>query len=1049
MKQSIPWSEPYTTDDTLHGTTSVHVSRQGSVDIHFGKSNTVLASNNNHRSSTVVGVSSKLKSTTSPTRSRRTKHSSDRATHQAVSSKTLSHNQRWIIQRIVGGLSAPDVLTAAQVNRQWNRVVDSHFRLWHRLATFYSPKDAERVQVDLDIAAERRQLIQVLTESCDFLRGVGAPRTAVLSHLRGSSKRLPPSVKLIARLVQLLLTPWHPVPTSYGHQDHFFENITALLNDLPTTHSLLLSAHRAFASRKSMILALPRKSLEEVLKLSKRRQLLAPARVAAPYRQLCEWTRAMLNCVRAGNQWRLFVVNNFKRPVLGALRRHAGYSMLSSSSSLLHLPAELLHSSPPPPPPLSPPPPPPEPLPSQEMLAGYANTNYQYYAAASSSASGGQGRRQNHLSSSPSTTSRIESLDTLRDLTVEEEYELHEKSMDVDMNLSDPVERAMLQLLSVIESGRTLYGKATGSPSGLFDAIDRDDHGFVTRGQIKAALHRLSVNLTEESFREVTTLLTQEDRTAGRSSVVISKDSFTNGIVRLSWKLRPLSVMSRKVSWRLAGEMAADRDSRSSEHGGGGARQPPKMSRRVWQAYKPLFHQLREAAKRSRHLFGHVIHRMRDYFVAIDIDGDGCITNDEFRAALKRLDMGSFMTTEEIDEVFDALDQDHNGTIDRNEFETAMQAAMTMNEKELYRDYIRQSLDVEEGDSKQTQQTQQTQRTQRNQRNQRNQRRESPRENQIAGKGSDNRRPQKVSPAKIKPSPSKVNDAAPLFISVTRRRSLFDHESAFTIHNAKSGNFSNCQSPPHPAMILSHKKASHSRNTKKGSKPSPKTGIQSKNISQSKEHHHYHQEVRQQNRSPPKTRRRRDARSPSPKRGTSPNRNKTSPIDHHLAPHNEKGSIAQQRIYTRLEELRVEHEERLADVEKRNKVKMKQLSHRVEKSNEHHHADLERAMDEMDDMRQRLMQAHERTQETVNARADQQIADMEREKIAMEAHYVEEIRRLEDERITLAEAAGEVSILRRQLFEERSAYQTLEHEHAEEISHLLHERRVAEKVSRC
>ena len=145
----------------------------------------------------------------------------------------------------------------------------------------------------------------------------------------------------------------------------------------------------------------------------------------------------------------------------------------------------------------------------------------------------------------------------------------------------------------------------------------------------------------------------------------------------------------------------------------------------------------------------------------------------------------------------------------------------------------------------------------------------------------------------------------------------------------------------------------------------------------------------------------------------------------------------------------MKHEERLADVEKRNKVKMKQLSHRVEKSNEHHHADLERAMDEMDDMRQRLMQAHERTQETVNARADQQIADMEREKIAMEAHYVEEIRRLEDERITLAEAAGEVSILRRQLFEERSAYQTLEHEHAEEISHLLHERRVAEKVSRC
>ena len=131
--------------------------------------------------------------------------------------------------------------------------------------------------------------------------------------MRGSSKRLAPSVKLIARLVQLLLTPWNPSPTSYDQKNHFFENIKALLHDVPATHTLLLSAHRAFASRKSMLLALPSKSLQEVLELSKRRQLLAPARVAAPYRQLCEWTRAMLNCVRAGNQWRLFVVTNFKR----------------------------------------------------------------------------------------------------------------------------------------------------------------------------------------------------------------------------------------------------------------------------------------------------------------------------------------------------------------------------------------------------------------------------------------------------------------------------------------------------------------------------------------------------------------------------------------------------------------------------------------------------------------------------------------------------------------------------------------------------------------
>jgi len=100
----------------------------------------------------------------------------------------------------------------------------------------------------------------------------------------------------------------------------------------------------------------------------------------------------------------------------------------------------------------------------------------------------------------------------------------------------------------------------------------------------------------------------------------------------------------------------------------------------------------------------------------------------------------------------------------------------------------------------------------------------------------------------------------------------------------------------------------------------------------------------------------------------------------------------------------------------------------------------------MDDMRQRLMQAHERRQATVNAKADEQIADLEREKMAMEAHYLEEISGLENERITLAEVVGEIPFLRKQLRQERIAYQTLEQEHAEEINHLLSERRVAEKV---
>ena len=1011
MKHSTSWSEPYSPEtETSHGTT-VHVTRRGSVDIQFNN----LASNHN---SSVKMQKKKTNGNTNPNANTNT--NANAKFRSKPSSKTMrhaSHNQRWIIQRIVGGLSAPDVLAAAQVNRKWNRVVDSHFRLWHRLATFYSPKDAERIQLDVDIAAERRQLIQVLTESCDFLRGVGAPRTAVLSHMRGSSKRLAPSVKLIARLVQLLLTPWNPSPTSYDQKNHFFENIKALLHDVPATHTLLLSAHRAFASRKSMLLALPSKSLQEVLELSKRRQLLAPARVAAPYRQLCEWTRAMLNCVRAGNQWRLFVVTNFKRPVLSALRRHAGFASNSSNpkSNSNSDPNSMSFSSPPPPPP-SPPPPPPESLPSQEMLAGYANANYQYAAAS-------HNNKHNHkLSPSPSST--------LRDLSFDER--MQENGMDIDIHISESVEGAMLQLLSVIENGRTLYGKTTGSPSGLFDAIDRDGHGFVTRGQIKAALHRLSVDITAESFREVIELLTQEDRLAGRSNVVISKDSFTNGIVRLSWKLRPLSVMSRKASWRLAGDLAASRENNSN-----GSKQPPTMSRHVWQAYKPLVRELREAAKRSRHLFGHVIHRMRDYFVAIDIDGDGCITNDEFRAALKRLDMGSFMTSEEVDAVFNAIDQDGNGTIDRIEFETSMKAAMTMNEKELYRNRLEQPKEQEDQDEEKEKRGKKARRHGREKGEARTKTME--RTNR-SNNSSVNTRSKRISPHKNK----EINnsDESPLFISATRRRSLFDHESAFVVHNSRSSvENSLVKSPPRPAMTLSHEKSPYRTTGSRTSNSRHQRPSPSEQQRQQKQQKQQKQQ-RQRNQSPPNNKR---VHHSNPKRSNSPSRS-TSPNRHQTKAKDTEGSVAQQRIYSRLQELRVEHEERLAEVEKKYNGKVKHLAHRVEKSNNSHHADLEGAMDEMDDMRQRLMQAHERRQATVNAKADEQIADLEREKMAMEAHYLEEISGLENERITLAEVVGEIPFLRKQLRQERIAYQTLEQEHAEEINHLLSERRVAEKV---
>jgi hypothetical protein len=387
--------------------------------------------------------------------------------------------------------------------------------------------------------------------------------------------------------------------------------------------------------------------------------------------------------------------------------------------------------------------------------------------------------------------------------------------------------------------------------------------------------------------------------------------------------------------------------------------------------------------------------------------------------------MGSFMTTEEVNDVFDAIDEDKNGMIDRTEFENAMEAALTIDEKQLHEEQL---LSVQQS-------------------------RHYPTNEEIS---------------QNKKSPPIDDKELPVFISATRRRSLFDHESVFTVHNHKSNlTKSTNKSPPRPAMTLSHRRQHkadefHTNNrsgksmsfTQPINQSSRKSGkdrrfqnsgkITNKDAKKkvSPNRHHSHQQKQQQNYRSPLPRSRSRSQSPVRSAHKSPNIN-TNITNQKDA----QGTIAQQRVYSRLQQLRVEHIERLSAIEKRYNGKMEQMSNKVQVSKEHHHADLERAMDEMDEMRKSLIEIHEKNKAAVNAEADKQIAQLEREKIAMKAHYINEIKKLKEERMTLADVAGEIGIIRRQLLQERLAYQELEQEHAEEIRNLLNERRTAEKVS--
>ena len=101
----------------------------------------------------------------------------------------------------------------------------------------------------------------------------------------------------------------------------------------------------------------------------------------------------------------------------------------------------------------------------------------------------------------------------------------------------------------------------------------------------------------------------------------------------------------------------------------------------------------------------------------------------------------------------------------------------------------------------------------------------------------------------------------------------------------------------------------------------------------------------------------------------------------------------------------------------------------------------------MDDMRRRLIEAHKRSQDMLHARADEQIAQMEREKLADAAQYESRIQRLETERVVLAEAAVQANDMREELERQKASYRQLEIEHASELRDLMRERPGIDVVS--
>jgi calcium-dependent protein kinase len=69
----------------------------------------------------------------------------------------------------------------------------------------------------------------------------------------------------------------------------------------------------------------------------------------------------------------------------------------------------------------------------------------------------------------------------------------------------------------------------------------------------------------------------------------------------------------------------------------------------------------------ARQINDEAIQRLRDIFIGIDEDASGCLTLEEMREALKKLDLTTD-SQQEMAEILDCVDQDHSGTIEWTEF---------------------------------------------------------------------------------------------------------------------------------------------------------------------------------------------------------------------------------------------------------------------------------------------------------------------------------------------------------------------------------------------
>jgi Ca2+-binding EF-hand superfamily protein len=193
-------------------------------------------------------------------------------------------------------------------------------------------------------------------------------------------------------------------------------------------------------------------------------------------------------------------------------------------------------------------------------------------------------------------------------------------------------------------------------------AIDKDGSGTIEIDELRLALQRFDMKLTEIQLDKILSLLDKDQ------DQEISYEELAAAFVRAGEKEEPAgsyeAAMANAIMKR--GSEASHRSLNDSQEIAQQQSEEERAEKRREAEQASVIEVMLNAVKGKRTLFGQKLENPRALFDAMDKDGSNSISVDEFRQAIDRLGLG--LSQEHTEAVVRTLDADGNGEIVYEEF---------------------------------------------------------------------------------------------------------------------------------------------------------------------------------------------------------------------------------------------------------------------------------------------------------------------------------------------------------------------------------------------